>query len=322
MYVNPLRKLADHVFRFFSGDNTSYLFFTNELRMTLDLLTDLIAEYRSLGNISEIKNREFNLNTLNLYTGEYLKHAHGVYRRMESTGQLQSFVYILENLKKDIENLTNLAIFKTFRPTAKTTAYLGLIAFAQKTGELFNAYLFLFHRELLRNVQTKNSRMSQRTFAKEFPFMERRIKADTAEVFKVLNDLGHRVSFDILDAITKDSKLAGFDPELVVNGAENGLFSTAINQFSYIPHTMGILGLPSLNLVSYLGKKYVDFQHSRNLNREYKKQYIENHMNYLRMVQEGRDPNSPEYKKTEKALEGYAEIIADLQQDIDNYYKD
>lgn len=83
-----------------------------------------------------------------------------------------------------------------------------------------------------------------------------------------------------------------------------------------------IAGLFGLNIFRWIGETWNSVRHAKYMKLQQEREWMVTHVNLMKMVAARMDPNSEEYRKKIAIIEKYNEMIAKLDQKLNDYFKE
>lgn len=202
------------------------------------------------------------------------------------------------------------------------TAFLGVVEAGMLVERftkafIFKSYLAYGSYSVTNGVDTK---AAIDKFRKSFPWFYKVVEEHTDFIAGQINSYCNRLkAVSFVDRIINFFAGEAYDPVLFDSENQPNTSYLSILENSPDIAEMSIFGLPSLNLFRHGANIYINWQHSRMLQKEYEKKWMENYKLTLEMKKRDMDVESAEYKKMEKVIGSYEDMIADATADIEEY---
>lgn len=168
--------------------------------------------------------------------------------------------------------------------------------------------------------QGPNPKLAIKSFKQKFPYFVKLVDEKTDAMADIANrycsPLREPTIFKKMQSFFKGE---AYDPVLFTEDNKPNTDYLAIMEDSPEVSTYAIFGLPSLNLFRHGANIYLNWRHARVQRKEYEKRCLENYVIALQMKKREMNSNDAEYKKIEKVISAYEEMISDLTADIDHY---
>lgn len=316
--IDTFKKLMSNV-KSLLNKSVSKTYISNESETTIESLKDSVEIIGKIYNNTALLNDMSSVVRKDKQYITYYKKLHGSPAQEETKTILSSLKTIAEVYIHEVEQLLKYVSFNKDSDNFleinnvkySQTTFIGLLEQASIIDRFIKAFIF-------KSMYYKNDN----EFKKDLPWMFKLINEKTDFVANQVNmynsNYGMRKT-SMVERITEFFKSKGYDPTIVIETQANTTHIAMLEENNEVK-MFGILGLPfSINIFAWGSRMYMLYAHNRQIEREYERKAMENHVMRLEMDLRNLDPNTPEYQRLEKVISNYHNLIASVAKDIEEY---
>ena len=222
---------------------------------------------------------------------------------------------MLDVLDKSINEIFKEKVITVFNSKLSSIAIFGLL---KDATVIANYTIYMLHGIGYEITQHRGTNELDRPKKYRFAYCERNYNTVLEILKQMIHGTGAYMFANGVTALRRSNN----DVNLVDENNRPNLAFITPNSLTAQVTTLLKTGVKGFGIFRWLGEQWNLIKHAKYRKAQMEKEWIESHVALLKLELANVDPNSPEYQKQVKIINSYSEMIAQLDQKIDEYEND